>query len=246
MLSLLGLSDRGCVRTNNEDYFHVDENLALCILADGMGGHGYGEMAAEIAVETTQRFMAGSEEVLDVTWPFGYEDGRSLEENRLVNAIQLANRCVWRAALEKPEYAGMGSTIVALKVTCHRAIVANVGDSRAYMLRDGALFQLTVDDTASGAGQSSNVLTQAVGSHLELDVHTCDVSLLDGDVLLLASDGLYGSVEPAMVRSILYAQPNVRTTAECLIAAALDAGAADNVTCIVVRNHSEVQREEST
>lgn len=226
----------------------MDDQLGVCLLADGMGGHGYGELAAELAVEVTHRFLAASRDTLDVTWPFGYDHTRTLDENRLVNAIQMANRQIWRAVMEKPQYAGMGSTLIALSVDEERFVIGNVGDSRVYLLRDGQVQQLSVDDSwvsdqvrrgSMGEQQARshsmrNVLTQAVGTHSELDVHTAVQKLQDGDTLLLATDGIYGVVEPSTMRSILYSYSEARAVAECLLAATLEAGAPDNASCIVV------------
>lgn len=251
---MFGRSDIGCVRKNNEDRFLVDQQLGLCLLADGMGGHGHGDVAAELAVQASHHFLAASRDRFDVTWPFGYDNTRSLDENRLVNAVQLANRHVWSAIKTRPEWAGMGSTIIAVTVEGDRSVIGSVGDSRVYLLRDGQLLQLTVDDSwvgdlvrdgalteqAARSHSMRNVLTQAVGARRELHVHTSELSLLDGDVLLLASDGIYGVVEPTTMRSILYSYPDVKEAAEHLVTAAREGGAPDNATCIVLR----YQREE--
>ncbi len=253
MIHISGATDTGCVRKNNEDRFLIDESAGLCVLADGMGGHGHGEVAAELAVRASHQFLQASKEHFDMTWPFGYDYQRSLDENRLVNAVQLANRQVWKSVQARPELAGMGATVVALALRDGQSTIGSVGDSRAYLLRDGQMKQLTVDDSwvnnlvISGALTEEdarrhamrNVLTQAVGTHKELDVHTCQQMLFDGDVLLLTSDGIHGVVEPAIVRSILFTYPDVQHAAHQLVRAARDQGAPDNATCIVVRYRGE-------
>jgi serine/threonine protein phosphatase PrpC len=248
VIHMFGISDAGCLRNNNEDRFCIDEKLGLCLLADGMGGHGHGEVAATIAVEVGHRFMVASRDGLDMTWPFGYDHNRTMDENRVVNAIQLANRRIWNAVKENPHYAGMGSTLIVVSVDEKQSAIGSVGDSRVYLLRDAELHQLSIDDSWVGervrdgslsAGEARghsmrNVLTQAVGTHYELDVHTVTHLMLDGDTLLLATDGIYGVVEPSAMRSILYSHSDARPIAETLLAAALEAGGPDNASCIVL------------
>lgn len=250
---MFGISEVGCVRQNNEDRFCVDQQLGLCLLADGMGGQGHGEVAAGLAVEVSHHFMAASKDRFDVTWPFGYDYNRTLDENRLMNAIQLANRQIWSAVKERPECAGMGSTLIAVTVDADRSVIGSVGDSRVYLLRSGQMRQISVDDSwvgdlvrtgalteqAARSHPRRNVLMQAVGANHDLDVHTCEQLLFDGDTLLLATDGIYGVVESASIRSILYSYPDVKTAAEQLVAAALEAGAPDNASCIVLRYRRE-------
>ena len=253
MIQMFGTSNTGCVRKNNEDRFRVDQRLGLCLLADGMGGHQHGEVAAELAVQTSYHFLTVSRDRFDITWPFGYDFNRSLDENRLVNAIQLANRQIWNKVKERPECAGMGATLIAATVDEDRFVIGNVGDSRAYLLRDGQMRQLTVDDsfvgdlvrkgalTEDGARSHSmrNLLTQAVGLGHDLNVHTSEQMLFDGDILLLATDGVYGIVDAVTMRSIMYTYSDAQPAAERLIAAALEAGAPDNATCIVLRYRSQ-------
>jgi serine/threonine protein phosphatase PrpC len=253
MIDMFGISDVGCVRENNEDRFCVDEQLGLCLVADGMGGHGHGEVAAGLAVEVSHHFMVASKDRFDVTWPFGYDYDRTLDENRLMNAIQLANRQIWNTVLERPECAGMGSTLIAITVDDGRCVIGGVGDSRVYLLRDGEMRQMSVDDSwvgdlvrsgslteqAARLHSMRNVLTQAVGAQHDLNVHTCEQPLEDGDALLLATDGVYGVVETATIRSILYSYQDVKAAAEQLVRAAREAGAPDNATCIVLRYRSK-------
>ena len=253
MIDMFGISDVGCIRQNNEDRFCVDEQLGLCLLADGMGGHGHGEVAAGIAIEVSHRFMAASRDFFDMTWPFGYDCGRTLDENRLINAIHLANHRIWSAVKERPEWAGMGSTLIAVKVEDEHSTIGSVGDSRVYLLRNGQMHQVSVDDSwvgdlvrsgalseqAARSHSMRNVLTQAVGSQPDLNVHTCRQSLVDGDTLLLATDGIYGVVEAATIRSILHSYSGAKAAAEQLVKATREAGAPDNASCVVLRYSCE-------
>ena len=249
MIHIFGISDTGCVRKNNEDRFLIDQQLGLCLLADGMGGHGYGEVAANLAIQTSHHFLTASKDRFDVTWPFGYDYNRSLEENRLVNAIQLANRQIWSAVKRRPECAGMGCTLVTVAVEGRRSAIGSVGDSRVYLLRDGQIRQLTQDDSWVGdlvrkgeltehearSHSMRNVLTQAVGTLSELDVHTSEQLLFEGDTLLLATDGIYGVIDPGTMQSILSSPTGIQIAAERLVAAARKAGAPDNATCIILQ-----------
>ncbi len=253
MIRAYGVSDIGCVRTNNEDRVLVDESSSLYVVADGMGGHGYGEVAAELAVATAQYYVQASRDRFDVSWPFGYEVDRSTDENRLRTAILLANRQVWRSAEESPERAGMGTTIVAAIVHEDHAAIGNVGDSRAYLLRDGELAQLSMDDSwvagmvRSGALDAAqarehpmrNVITQAIGSHQAVEAHTLDKKLEHGDILLLTTDGIHGVVEEAAIRSILFSNGDLERMAKQLVQTARANGAPDNNSCVLLRYEEE-------
>jgi protein phosphatase len=252
-----GLSDTGCIRTENEDRILLDDRLGLYILADGMGGHTHGEVAAELAVATIQYYIDSSLDRIDVTWPFGYNFTLSLNENRLGTAIQLGNRQVWKRSEQAPEFAGMGTTVVAALLDGGKAALASVGDSRIYLYRGGQLQQLTIDDTWVAAmirqgtigSQEAlhhpmrNVLTQAAGSRESVEVHTLDHAFADQDLLLMSSDGLYGVVEEAAICSILAGAADLEKSAARLIQAARDAEAPDNVSCILIRYSSPPDRK---
>jgi len=229
----------------------MDEQLGLFIVADGMGGHSHGERAAELAVATLAHYVASSCSGEDVTWPFGYTFEISFDANRLTTGIQLANGQVWRCSQQAPEYTGMGTTVAAVIVNGSLMAVANVGDSRVYLLRDNDLQQLTVDDTwTKAAGVHGNLtreqlqnhpmrnfLTQAAGSKEDLDVHTAEVELHDSDVVLLCSDGLHGVIEtPEIVTILRTAGPNLASGCQALINAGKAAGGPDNISCIVLRH----------
>ena len=208
MLQVDGISDSGCVRPDNEDRILMDLDLGVFVVADGMGGHRHGELAAELGITTLRCYVESSRNLKELTWPFGYNFNLSLEANRLTTGILLANRQIWNRSGDAPEYAGMGSTIVAVLVNGTRAAVANVGDSRGYLFRDDKLCQMTVDDTWLNAvlrreeisdqelkdHPMRDVLTQAAGSPSDLDVHTVELELRRDDILLLCSDGLDGVV----------------------------------------------------
>lgn len=245
-----GLTDRGCVRPDNQDRILVDRDLGLFIVADGMGGHRHGALAAEVAIATIKSFVESSCDHSDVTWPFGYNFDLSISANRLVTAVRLANRQVWRQAETGPEYAGMGTTVTAVLLDGMRAVAANVGDSRVYLFRAGLLKQLTVDDTWLSAvlerglltaqqlraHPMRHILTQAAGSQHDVDVHAVDVELEPGDTLLLSSDGLHGVVPAEVIGSILSQAADAHAISSGLVETARSQGAPDNVSCVLIKS----------
>jgi protein phosphatase len=248
VLQYQGASDAGCVRANNEDRILLEPGLGLFVVADGMGGHRHGQIAAELTIATLRHYVESSRSPHDVTWPFGYNWNLSLDENRLITGILLANRHVWKRSEEVPEYAGMGSTVVANLISANRATIANVGDSRAYLYRDRELSQLTIDDTwlntvikEGTLDQKTllkhpmrNVLTQAAGTQRDLDVHVCEVELKDGDALLLCSDGLHGVLCEEFISEVLGSEQPVEQQVTRLKEAVCAKGAPDNISCILL------------
>ena len=245
-----GFSDVGRVRTTNEDTFVVDPALRLFAVADGMGGHGAGEVASGLAIEALTGFVSRSANDTDFSWPYGLDGTLSFDGNRLKTAIHLANRRVFRAAESNDDYSGMGTTLVGMLVNGAHVIVGHVGDSRLYLLRGGAIEQKTEDDSwvatilardpaAKGLDLSKhpmrNVLTSAIGARDHVDVHVAEIPVAAGDTLLLCSDGLHGSLGPEALQSILDQEPDVQAAAHRLVVSALDAGSRDNVTALVVR-----------
>jgi len=243
-----GISDPGCVRPHNEDRILLVPVSGLYAVCDGMGGHKRGEVAAELAI-TALRYYVDASRDGDVTWPFGYNFDVSLNANRLMTAIRLANREIWRRAGEELESAGMGTTIAAVLLEDARAVIANVGDSRVYHLRDKLLTQVTVDDTlVNSMAQRGllnaqqlqnhpmrNLLSQAAGSQETIEVHVWEEQLEQGDVLLIASDGLHGVIGDADVCSILDSGDGMEQIMNSLVQAAKAAGAPDNVSIVLLR-----------
>jgi serine/threonine protein phosphatase PrpC len=258
MLLCHGVSDTGCVRSDNEDRILIDEDLGVFVVADGMGGHRHGELAAELAISTLRYYIDSSRDLRELTWPFGYNFDLSFEANRLVTGILLANRQIWKRAGDGPEYAGMGSTVVAALVSENRAAIANVGDSRGYLFRKGRLSLLSFDDTWLNVvlrrdhGDEEtyrnhpmrDVLTQSAGSQNDVDVHTIDVALETGDVLLLCSDGLHGVVEEEGILAVLSSGEPLQQKVTRLRDAARAGGGPDNISCILLRYEADPARAE--
>jgi PPM family protein phosphatase len=248
MIESFVLTDIGCVRAANEDRTLADHSLNLFVVADGMGGHQHGEVAADLAISTMRYYVESSQDRFDVTWPFGYNFELSVDANRLSTAIQLANRQVWNYAQRSPECAGMGTTVAAIMLADGNAVVANVGDSRVYRFRAGELGQISFDDTfvntvALQAGADvkdiinhpmRNVLTQAAGSPNALDVHIVEEPLETGDLYLICSDGLHGVIGNAAIRSILGADEYLERAAVRLKEAARIQGGPDNISVVLM------------
>lgn len=242
-----GVTDAGSVRSQNEDRLLRNDLLGLYVVCDGMGGRRRGELAAEIASATLAQYIESSRNPLDVTWPYGFHLQLSLAANRLLTAAKLANRHVWRRSEESLDCLGMGTTITAVLLDGANAAVVNVGDSRAYLCRDGALRQLTIDDTIEGASRSSSapgaeltppqlrgILTRAAGSHETVEVHLVELSLQTADRLLLCSDGLHGILDDARMANLVQGATTVESATAALLEAVLTSGAPDNVSILLV------------
>jgi protein phosphatase len=237
MLEAFALSDKGCVRSNNEDYCLIEPDLGLYVLADGMGGANAGERASRVAVETV------AETVLFA---------QRRDSQILLSAVEEANRRVIEAAHSDESLEGMGTTLVAALETDEGLSIASVGDSRAYLLDDGGFRAITDDQTwvnevgrPLGLDEQSlrnhpmrHVLTMAIGASTPLTVNCYTVPLEDRALVLMCSDGLHGVVEAPQMESILQPGRNGASLEEScrrLIEAAKANGGPDNVTCILVR-----------
>ena len=250
MIRACGVSDAGRVRKSNEDRFISDPELRLFAVADGMGGHKAGEVAAQLAIDAISGFVSRSANDNDVTWPYGIDDSLSFDGNRLRTAICLANRRVFRAAESTDDYGGMGTTVVSLIVSGAQAAIGSVGDSRVYRLSGGRLLQVTTDDSWASTILAQdpslkpediaqhpmrNVLTNVLGGRSTVDVHVSEHTLKDGDVLLLCSDGLHNVMDIPSLQDILLKSADVESAAKTLVETALARGSRDNVTALVVR-----------
>lgn len=245
-----GVTHAGKVRSENQDRILVLPEAGFYAVFDGMGGQRCGELAAELAAEVLEQYIERSSNPSEVTWPFGYNVALSLDINRLLTSIRLANRQVTRRSEQDVKCGGMGTTVAAVVCRGDRAALANVGDSRIYRFRAGKLEQLSSDDTMAGLmlgrgvitaeGAASHpmrsILTQAIGSQADVDVHWRDEEILTGDVLLLCSDGLYGAVDDNAIAACLNTSDSVEQQAQKLLDRALDAGASDNVSVVILRS----------
>jgi len=253
MLRVHGVSDQGRVRSNNEDCFSSVEDVQFCVVADGMGGHNAGEIAARLAVDTLVECIRDSHDSCD-TWPFGIDPSLSDAGNRLRTAIHFANMRIFEASIGSTEYSGMGTTIVAAIVQGDRLTVGHVGDSRLYLLRDGRLRPMTRDDTWVVAVLAKDptvdpavvrrhpwrhALTNVVGTRKQIIVHVTEESLADQDVLLLTTDGVHGTLDDERIEELMAQIGDERELAGALVAAALAHGSRDNCTALVARHLAE-------
>jgi serine/threonine protein phosphatase PrpC len=238
MLEAFAVSDKGCVRSNNEDYCLVQPELGLYILADGMGGAKAGERASRLAVDTV------SETVMSA----GRRDSQAL-----LTAVEEANRKVLAAANSDPDMEGMGTTLVAALETEEGVAIASVGDSRAYILDENGLRVITQDQTwvndvgrPLGLDEESlrshpmrHVLTMAIGAGTPLAINYYVVRPSPAAMLLMCSDGLHGVVDRSRIEEILRAHGNGTESLEqkCqrLIEEAKNAGGPDNITAVLIR-----------
>jgi protein phosphatase len=232
-LAAHGVTHTGRRRTN-EDAMLVDGAAGLFVVADGMGGHNAGEVASAVAVRTIQEALAGTDP----------------DETGVADALCAANDRVLEVAAGDPEYAGMGTTAVAVHVRDGGVVFGSVGDSRIYLWHGGTLAQLTRDDSwvsrvlpdeALSTEDVQNhpmrhVLTKVIGLRPDMEPAVGVTPFVSGDVLLLCSDGLHGSLTEHEIGQALSRTDAVDTIAADLVARALAAGAADNVTAVVVRS----------
>lgn len=234
MTEASGLTDTGCIRSNNEDTYRIAPELGLYLLADGMGGAKAGETASELAVETVAR---------------AFREAGQRDSQGLLRAIETANRMVIEFAKRDSKLEGMGTTLVAALDIGDQLLIASVGDSRMYLLDNGSFRAITedqswvnevgrplgLDEAALRAHPMRNVLTMAIGASSNLVVNCYTVPWQSGSMALLSSDGLHGVVKADLLESILRDAELLETTCQRCIAAARAAGAPDNVTAVVLR-----------
>ena len=233
-------------RPSNQDSYFVGSDLGLFLVADGMGGHNAGEVASKMAVEAIVGFIRETHEAGDLTWPFGLDPKRSMLANRMAVALRIANSRVHQAGMRESDCSGMGTTIVAALVEGERIVIAHVGDSRAYRLREGQLLQMTEDDTwlsvlqAAGAttGATSHpmrhVLTNGIGMRADLTLSLTEEPVVRGDRWLICSDGVHSFLTPRAMSQFV-GLPSAEAAANRNVESAIAAGGSDNATAVVVQ-----------
>ena len=237
-MKTFSISDIGKNREMNQDYVYTSENAVgnlpnLFIVADGMGGHKAGEFASKFTVETIVESVRTNEQK---------EPVRIIEE-----AIQTANRELIQKARQDETMAGMGTTVVVVTVIGDKAFIANVGDSRMYVIgkeitqvtRDHSLVEemVRMGELAKDAAKDhpdKNIITRAVGAAQDVDVDFFEVELYPQDYILMCSDGLTNMVEDEDIRRIVQSQRDVAERVEKLVETANDHGGQDNITVVVI------------
>ncbi|RUT36247.1 Stp1/IreP family PP2C-type Ser/Thr phosphatase [Paenibacillus zeisoli] len=238
MIKTVYVSDVGHVRSVNEDsswVANLEQGFTLGIVADGMGGHQAGDTASRLAVETIVSDLKTISRATSI----------ELRREALRRAILHANEVVFRTASESVEYHNMGTTVVAILMDRREGIIGHIGDSRAYLFRQGNITQLTEDHTLVNELVKSrqiseeeaynhprrNVITRALGTDAQVDVDLIHVVLREGDILLLCSDGLSSYVSrQQMAQTIGLSNISLKDRADHLLQLALDAGGEDNIT----------------
>lgn len=240
-------TDVGLVRRSNQDSFGLDDECGLYVVCDGMGGAAGGDIASALAVQT---FLATAKQELKATGSNIDERNRSC----LWRASLAANRAVRLRSEYDTRYRGMGTTLVGARLEGDVLTLVNVGDSRAYLVREGVAEQLTADHsyvaesvrlgvmTVEQAQHSSmqSVITRAIGAEDDVEPELFEERLSAGDTVLLASDGLTRHVEDEKIAEVL-SVPNQSAVESCrlLIELAKDHGGSDNITCLVIRLRDE-------
>ena len=244
-LEFAEITDQGRTREHNEDAVgHVlastpaqvqSQGWFFC-LADGMGAHADGEVAARLAVDTAcEGFRKIPKGVMHVSL--------------LPRLVQEANLAIYDAGAKHAPGRRMGCTFVACALRFDSAVVSHVGDSRCYLLRSGTLTQLTHDHTMAneqvrlgilsaedaGSGEGRHLLTRSLGQELFVAADTITVNIIPGDVLFLCSDGLHGYVDNQKLSYLLNARPDLDATAKALVEAANQAGGYDNISVQLIR-----------
>jgi len=237
-LTAAGRTDVGTVRSGNEDSYALAPERGIFIVADGMGGHAAGEVASEMAVSNVSRDLGslnglGDEQIAD----------------RMRGAIRAANGAIFQRTLTEVDKRGMGTTVTAMVLHGARFLIGQVGDSRAYLLRDGSLVQITKDHSyvqeqvdagyltpeQARTHPYSNVITRCVGANNDVAPDLYAGTVKPKDLFLLASDGLTGMLEDAELADVLGSGRAPEEQVAELVAAANRSGGLDNITAIVVR-----------
>lgn len=231
-LTVAGRTDVGRKRSNNQDSFLILESHGLFAVADGMGGHSGGEVASALAVKTVEKVFR---EAGDIPLPV-----------RLEQSVILANRVIYEQAQQTPGLRGMGTTLTAAAIDTDWLYIAQVGDSRLYLFREGELYQITEDhsqvyelikagiisDSNAGVFQR-NVITRSVGYERIVVPDVVARKTQKGDVYLLCSDGLSGMVSNEQIAQVLQNFPPLSAVNNLIELANLNGGE-DNITVVIL------------
>lgn len=241
-------TDKGRIRPHNEDNGGVFLNTAgdrLAIVADGMGGHNAGDIASRLAIETMKSLWAEIKEIQTA----------SQAESWLETAILQSNEKVLEHSKDFPECSGMGTTLVAAICTASFCTIANIGDSRGYLLSESGLAQVTEDHSLVNelvkSGEITkedaenhprkNVLTRALGTERGIIADYYTIMFEQGDSLLLCSDGLSNKLAQQEMQRILEAELSIEEKAESLIRIANENGGEDNITLVILEHSAGLE-----
>lgn len=233
--------NKGIVRENNEDACFVIPSQDVYIVADGVGGNNSGEVASRTAVSEIAAFVNEQ----------GLEECRSAEEifGFFYDALEIANDRIYEIGLENEANRGMATTAVVAYVKGESAYVSNIGDSRAYLFRNGRLNKITTDHTyvneliskgviteeEAETHKQRNVITKALGTEMLAEPDFYKVSIAKDDVLMLCSDGLHGEVPQEAMEAVLNEGAGMNDTCALLVDEAIKHGGRDNITVVCIK-----------
>ncbi len=242
-----GITDIGRRRDQNEDSLFFDDAMGLYVVADGMGGHKAGEVASRLVVETIRDYIKQNQSDGQVKDLMKVDPSLSKEARQLLAGINLSNRIVHQTALSNEDYKGMGSTVSAIYFTNKTFIVANVGDSLIYLIRDGKIELISVPHTLVAEqteldpenaellwSDFKHVLTRAMGVDKAVKADINEVPFFKNDILVISSDGLTDKASPEEILELVYKR---RSDKAChsLVDLANSRGGDDNITAIVLK-----------
>ncbi|HET6146923.1 MAG TPA: protein phosphatase 2C domain-containing protein [Polyangia bacterium] len=250
LLSACGYTHAGQKRSSNEDAIGNFVDDRLFVVADGVGGHSAGDVAAATAVDALATFFRTFHSDPRQSWPYPVDRSMSLGANLLRVGIKVANEQVRTAAASDRSRARMASTIVAMAIGDTQLVVAHTGDSRAYRIRERAIQRLTRDHSIMeemlaarpdlhpdeiATFSHRNVVTKALGSKDEIEPTVSIETLQPGDLYLLCSDGLWSMVKDEQIAQIAGSTSDLEAACQLLLDAANEAGGPDNISAILVR-----------
>ncbi len=255
-LIVAGQTDVGRERQHNEDNFILVPDENLFVVADGMGGHSFGEVASSMAVEILADFYRETREDVERTWAFKEDRKKTYDENRFIAGVKLANLKIYERAQSDISKRGMGTTVVGAHVVDDQIFIGHCGDSRAYRFRNGGIEQLTEDHSLLNHYKKEkqltdeelenfpmkNIILRALGMAEVVDVDLCTETYTKDDLYLLCSDGLSGMITDADMLEIVNQHTESLNDSEgltklCdhLISQANENGGKDNVTLVLIR-----------
>ncbi|MFC1654208.1 Stp1/IreP family PP2C-type Ser/Thr phosphatase [Myxococcota bacterium] len=244
-----GETNVGVKRSRNEDNLLKMPEENLFAVADGMGGHSSGEVASQIAVEGIANFFKATRQDEDITWPYKMDKNRPYDENRFIMSVKLANLRIFEASQREARYRGMGTTLAGVNFIGGDALVAHVGDSRVYRVRNEQMTQVTEDHSLLNDYIKAkkltpdeianfphkNVIVRALGMKETVLVDLSRHTLQAGDVYISCSDGLSGMVTDEELLEITNTVPDLQEAVTVMINKANEAGGVDNITVTMVR-----------
>ena len=248
-ITAAGETNVGVKRSRNEDNLLKMPEENLFAVADGMGGHSSGEVASQIAVEGIANFFKATRQDEDITWPYKMDKNRPYDENRFIMSVKLANLRIFEASQREARYRGMGTTIAGVNFIDGDALIAHVGDSRVYRVRNKQMTQLTEDHSLLNDYIKAkkltpdeianfphkNVIVRALGMKETVLVDLSRHTLQAGDIYVSCSDGLSGMVTDEELLEVINTTPDLQEAVTTLINKANEAGGVDNITVVVAR-----------